>query len=109
MQSLIISVTLFFVGIVKMRSFAVPQEQIRSRSKYFPYIGLYIFGIGAIVLNFLDLGATAQCITVYTNLLKEVVTEVTISSALTAITRSSYIFSALCLFKSVSTVLQVKV
>ena len=72
--------------------------------QYVPYIGLYLFGIGATVMYFLEISSCIQCTVIANRYLREhVLTDIT------DLVYNHSVFAALNLVKAISIIFQVSI
>lgn len=84
----------------------VDAKATAKRYWYVPYIGLYLFGIGAILLNLLEFAGTIQCST-FLNMYSDTLRNKTIQEQITDRSSDLDASTSLNIFKAVAVFLQV--
>ena len=97
---------LIYTGVVKLKQNANITHGKKSY-RYVPYVGLYVFGIGAIVLDFLEFAASVQCTVIASNYLENHVLNDTMAAHLHQIFFENSVFATLNIFKAIAIVVQV--
>jgi len=78
------------------------------RYKFVPYIGLYVFGIGSVIITLFEFVAEVSCSSLYLHIIENVETGFSsVSEKLTAMRNSGIFFCVLSALKFISVLLQV--
>ncbi|XP_067937409.1 uncharacterized protein [Watersipora subatra] len=94
-----ICMSLILIGMVRLER---RENGVHGVYHYVPYVGLYVFAIGAIVLNFLEIAACIQCTADVVNNHSLVITNVLTKK----LTYDNTVYIILNIFKTLSIILQ---